>query len=88
MDNRPVVVFKGGIVHQSPYPQGRAPGLGVGLRRLLARLQGDLHLENGRLHALGNDPDPCRPQLDACDRSCQRDCRGLSGGPLLGFVDW
>ena len=34
------------------------------------------------------DADACRPHLDACDRSCQRSCRGFSAGPLLGFVDW
>jgi len=35
-----------------------------------------------------SDPDLCRPGLDACDRSCQRTCRGFSGGPLLGFFDF
>jgi hypothetical protein len=35
-----------------------------------------------------NNADACRPHLDACDRSCQRSCRGLSAGPLLGFFDF
>jgi hypothetical protein len=35
-----------------------------------------------------NDADSCRPHLDACDRSCQRSCRGFSAGPLLGFFDF
>jgi hypothetical protein len=35
-----------------------------------------------------SDADTCRPHLDACDRACQRDCRGLSAGPVLGFFDF
>ena len=87
MDNRPVVVFKGGIVHQSPYPQGRrqprsGPPTPAGAT---ARPTCNWKMDDciGR-----HRPGPCRPHLDACDRSCQRNCRGISGGPLLGFVDW
>jgi hypothetical protein len=87
MDNRPVVVFKGGITHQSPYPQGRRNASVVASDACWADCKTTCNFKMTDCMA-GTDPDLCRPHLDACDRSCQRNCRGISGGPFLGFVDW
>jgi hypothetical protein len=87
LENRPEVVFKGGIVHQSPYPQSK---------RAASVWASDACWRDCKTsctwkmeYCVGsNDPDACRPHLDACDRSCQRSCRGLSAGPLFGFFDF
>ena len=85
--NRPEVVFKDGPAHVSPYPQSR---------RAASVWQSDACWRDCKSacawkleYCVGSaDADACRPHLDACDRTCQRSCRGLSGGPLLGFIDW
>jgi hypothetical protein len=87
MENRPEVVFKGNIAHQTPYPQNwRNASVWKSdacWRECKASCTWKME------YCVGSaDPDACRPHLDACDRSCQRSCRGLSGGPLLGFIDW
>jgi hypothetical protein len=87
MENRPAVVFKGGIVHQSPYPQSK---------RSAAIWANDACWRDCKTSCTwkmeacvsSSDPDACRPHLDACDRSCQRSCRSFSARPLLDFVDW
>jgi hypothetical protein len=88
LENRPEVVFKGGIAHKTPYPQGkRSTSVWVSdacwrdcsascTWRMEACVRGS------------GDADACRPHLDACDRSCQRGCRGTWSGPLLGFLDF
>ena len=87
MDNRPVVVFKGGVIHQSPYPQGRR---NASVSASDACWRDCTSSCNWKMEYCLNsaDPDSCRPHLDGCDRTCQRNCRGISGGPFLGFVDW
>jgi hypothetical protein len=84
--NRMAVIFPGGAVHVSPYPAGK---------RAAAVWASDACWRdctascNWRMAACirATDADACRPHLDACDRACQRSCRG-HGGPLLGFIDW
>jgi len=84
--NRPEVIFKGGAVHVSPYPAGK---------RAAAVWASDACWRDCTASCTwkmeycvrATDADTCRPQLDACDRSCQRSCR-TRGGPLLGFIDW
>ena len=87
LENRPEVVFKGGIVHQSPYPQSkRAASVWASdacWRDCTSSCNWKMEYCVG-----SSDPDACRPHLDACARSCQRDCRGLSAGPVLGFFDF
>jgi hypothetical protein len=87
LENRPEVVFKGGIVHQTPYPQSkRAASVWASdacWRDCKATCTWKMEYCVG-----SNNADACRPHLDACDRSCQRSCRGLSAGPLLGFFDF
>jgi hypothetical protein len=87
LENRPEVTFKGNIVHQTPYPQSK---------RAASVWNSDTCWRDCRSsctwkmeYCVGSaDADACRPHLDACDRSCQRSCRGLSAGPLLGFFDF
>jgi hypothetical protein len=91
-ENRPQVVFPGpkgkGIVHVSPFPAGK---------RAASIWLSDACWRDCSRHCTWNmetcqraaqvPADVCRPQLDACDRACQRNCR-LRGGPLLGFIDF
>jgi hypothetical protein len=89
MENRPVVVFKGGVVHQSPYPQGSRAASVWGSDACWRDCKASCTWKMEYCMGVGaTDHDVCRPHLDACDRSCQRNCRGLSGGPLLGFFDF
>jgi hypothetical protein len=87
MENRPELIFKGGIVHQTPYPQSKRAASVWGSD---ACWRGCASSCTWKMEycVRSNDPDACRPHLDACDRSCQRGCRGISGGPLLGFFDF
>ncbi|MEA2981715.1 MAG: hypothetical protein QOF09_3538 [Alphaproteobacteria bacterium] len=87
LENRPELVFKGSIVHQTPYPQGQRA---ASVWKSDACWRGCTASCNWKTEycVRSSDPDTCRPQLDACDRACQRDCRGLSAGPLLGFFDF
>jgi hypothetical protein len=87
LENRPEVVFKGGVVHQTPYPQG-ARAASVWKSDACWRYCKSTCTWKMEYCVGAADPDACRPHLDACDRSCQRSCRGFSAGPLLGFVDW
>jgi hypothetical protein len=87
MADRPVVVFKGGIVHQSPYPQSKRAASVLASDACWRDCTSSCNWKMDYCVS-SNDPDTCRPHLDACDRACQRDCRGTSGGPFLGFVDW
>jgi hypothetical protein len=87
MENRPEVVFKGGIVHQTPYPQGKRAA-SVWVSDACWRDCKSSCTWKMEYCVRASDPDLCRPGLDACDRSCQRTCRGFSGGPLLGFIDF
>ena len=68
LENRPEVVFKGGIVHQTPYPQGRRAASVWASDACWRDCTVELHLENGILRRARADPDACRPHLDACDR--------------------
>ena len=90
MENRPQVVFpgpKGGVVHQSPYPQSsRSATIWNGdacQRECNASCTAKMDV-----CIRSSDADQCRPYLDGCDRSCQRSCRSWWQGPLLGFVDF
>jgi hypothetical protein len=85
--NRPEVVFKGGVVHQTPYPQSKRTA-SVWKSDACWRDCSSACKWKMEYCVTSSDPDTCRPHLDACDRACQRDCRGISGGPFLGFVDW
>jgi hypothetical protein len=88
LEKRPEVVFKGGHVHRTPYPQTqRSTSVWVSdacwrdcsascTWKMEACVRG------------GGDADACRPYLDACDRSCQRSCRSPWSGPLLDFLDF
>ena len=87
MNNRPEVIFKGGIVHQTPYPQGKRAA-SVWVSDACWRDCKSSCTWKMEYCVRASDPDLCRPGLDACDRSCQRTCRGFSGGPLLGFIDF
>ena len=87
LENRPTVVFKGGVERMTPYPQQRRT---TSVWESDACWRGCNSSCSWKMEycVRGNDADSCRPHLDACDRSCQRSCRGLSGGPLLGFFDF
>jgi hypothetical protein len=87
LENRPEVSFKRGPVHVTPYPQGK---------RAASVWNSDACWRDCKSactwkmeYCVGSaDPDTCRPHLDSCDRTCQRECRGPWSGPLLGFIDW
>ncbi|HWL31295.1 MAG TPA: hypothetical protein VNQ50_04105 [Xanthobacteraceae bacterium] len=87
LENRPQVVFKGGIAHVSPYPMSR---------RSASIWSSDACWRDCSASCTwamescvrAEGADACVPRLDACDRSCQRACRDPSSGPLLGFIDW
>lgn len=89
LENRPVVVFPGpnGIAHQTPYPQSsRAAAIwhnDACWRECTASCTAKMV---ACTPSAGSDT--CRPQLDPCDRSCQRSCRSLSAKPVLDFIDW
>jgi hypothetical protein len=87
MENRPELVFKGGVVHQTPYPQG-ARAASVWKSDACWRGCNASCTWNMETCIRSSDADTCRPQLDACGRSCQRDCRGISAGPLLSYFDF
>jgi len=87
--NRPAVVFPGphgGIVHISPYPAGKRAAA-IWASDACWRDCASSCAWKMEQCVLATDADACLPQLDACDRSCQRSCR-TRGGPLLGFIDW
>jgi hypothetical protein len=87
LENRPELVFKGGVVHQTPYPQG---GRAASVWKSDACWRGCNSSCAWKMEycVRSSDPDACRPHFDACERSCQRDCRGPFAGPLLGFFDF
>jgi hypothetical protein len=88
LENRPEVVFKGGISHQTPYPQGKR-STSVWVSDACWRDCSASCTWRMETCVRGSgDADACRPHLDACDRSCQRGCRGPWSGPLLGFLDF
>jgi hypothetical protein len=78
LENRPVVVFKGGVEHMTPYPQSKRSNSSCSWKMEYC--------------VRGNAADTCRPHFDNCNRACQRECRGFSagplGGPLVGLIDW
>jgi len=87
LENRPQLVFKGGIAHVSPYPMSRRSasvwGSDACWRDCSASCAWAME---SCVRAEGSDA--CVPRLDACDRACQRSCRDPASGPLLGFIDW
>jgi hypothetical protein len=85
--NRPEVSFKHGPVRVSPYPQSKRQA-SVWASDACWRHCESSCAWNMEYCVRSTDPDACRPHLDACDRSCQRDCRGPWAGPILGFIDW
>jgi hypothetical protein len=87
LENRPKVIFKGGIVHQTPYPQGRR-STSVWVSDACWRDCSASCTWKMETCVRSGNADTCRPSLDACDRSCQRECRGPWSGPLLGFLDF
>ena len=86
-ENRPAVVFKGGVERMTPYPQSKR-STSVWVSDACWRDCKSSCTWKMEYCVRASDPDLCRPGLDACDRSCQRTCRGFSGGPLLGFIDF
>jgi hypothetical protein len=90
LENRPLVVFPGphgGIAHQTPYPQGsRSKSVWVSDACWHDCNSTCVGKVDACIAAL--DPDQCRPHLDTCDRTCQRSCRSIWSGPLLGFMDF
>jgi hypothetical protein len=91
-ENRPTVVFKGGVERMTPYPQSRR-STSVWVSDACWR---DCNSScTWRMEYCirgGASADACRPHLDNCARACQRECRGFSagplGGPLVGLIDW
>ena len=91
-ENRPAVVFKGGVERMTPYPQSRR-STSVWVSDACWR---DCNSScSWRMEYCvrgGASADACRPHFDNCNRACQRDCRGFSagplGGPLVGLIDW
>ena len=86
-ENRPEVVFKGGVVRQTPYPQSRRAA-SVWISDACWRGCKAECTWKMEYCVRSDDADACRPHLDACDRSCQRACRDWSAGPALGFFDF
>ena len=84
---RPELVFKGGTKRITPYPQGKRS---TAVWSFDSCWRGCTSSCNWTMVSCirASDADLCRPHLDACDRSCQRSCRSIGAGPLLGFVDW
>ena len=87
LENRPDVVFKGGSVHKTPYPQSRR-STSVWVSDACWRDCSASCTWKMEACVRAGNADACRPQLDACDRSCQRECRSPWSGPLLGFFDF
>jgi len=87
LENRPDVVFKGGVVHKTPYPQGQR-STSVWVSDACWRDCSRSCTWKMEYCVRFGDADACRPHLDACDRSCQRSCRSPWSGPLLGFLDF
>jgi hypothetical protein len=87
LENRPQVSFKNGPVHVSPYPQGQRAA-SVWANDACWRECRSSCTWKMEYCVRGTSADACRPQLDVCDRSCQRSCRSPWSGPLLGFLDW
>jgi hypothetical protein len=87
--NRHPIVFPGphgGIVHISPFPAGKQAA-SVWASDACWRdcsSDGAWRLANC---LTTTSLDRCRPQLDAGDRACLRQCR-VSGGPLLNITDY
>jgi hypothetical protein len=90
LENRPSVVFpgpSGGIVHQTPYPQG-ARSASIWAHDACRRDCTASCTWRMASCTQSAGADACRPHLNACDRTCQRSCRSIWSGPVLGFVDW
>jgi hypothetical protein len=85
MENRPDVVFPGNRVHTSPYPMSkRSASIWVSdfcwkdcTGQSGWKFQACAHVDN---------PEACRFQLDADNRTCLRACR-TRGGPMLNLAD-
>ena len=58
LENRPEVVFKGGIVHQTPYPQGRRAASVWNSDACWRDCTVELRLEDGILRPLRTTPTP------------------------------
>ncbi len=84
-ENRPVVVFPGGIRHISPYPQSQRSASVWTSDACWKDCTGQ---SAWRFQACQPTfgADACRPLLDADDRACLRQCRSR-GGPLLNITD-
>ena len=87
LENRPDVVFKGNILHKTPYPQGKR-STSIWVSDACWRDCNASCTANMAACVGATDPDACRPHLDGCDRACQRSCRSIWSGPLLGFLDF
>jgi hypothetical protein len=87
LENRPDVVFKGNILHKTPYPQGKR-STSVWASDACWRDCKSACTWKMEYCVRSNSADECRPHLDSCDRTCQRECRGPWSGPILGFMDW
>ncbi|MCX7312236.1 MAG: hypothetical protein NTV56_11045 [Alphaproteobacteria bacterium] len=88
LENRPEVVFKGRIVHQTPYPQSKRSAAVWASDACWRDCSATCTWKMETCVRSGVSADACRPHLDGCDRSCQRSCRGASAGPLVGFLDF
>jgi hypothetical protein len=91
LENRPTVVFKGGVERMTPYPQSKR-STSVWVSDACWRDCNSSCSWKMEYCVRGNAADTCRPHFDNCNRACQRECRGFSagplGGPLVGLVDW
>jgi hypothetical protein len=87
LEHRPQVVFKGRIVHVTPYPQSRRSASVWASDACWHDCTASCTWKmESCVRVKGSDA--CVPHLDSCDRSCQRSCRDARSGPLLGFIDW
>jgi hypothetical protein len=86
--NRPLVAFphpRGDVIHVSPFPMSKraaAVWAADSCWRECTTLCGQ------RMTACVNfrDADACRPHLQACDLTCQKQCR-TRGGPALNITN-
>jgi hypothetical protein len=89
--NRPVVEFKGGVEHMTPYPQSKRSTSVWASDSCFRGCNSSCAWKN-EYCVRNTAADVCRVPLDNCTRACQRECRGFSagplGGPIVGLIDF
>ena len=76
-ENRPTVVFKGGVERMTPYPQSRR-STSVWVSDACWRDCNSSCSWKMEYCVRGNAADTCRPHFDNCNRACQRECRSTN----------